>query len=80
MATMVLTNEQVMALVMQLPPESKRLILEALKAENEPVIEPQIVDKEGVLVVRAPLLQDISDIVEQEREARIATLLAEIPS
>ncbi len=75
MATVVLTNEQVMALVMQLPPESKRLILEALKSENEPVI----VDKEGILVVRAPLLQDISDIVEQERGARVAALLAEIP-
>lgn len=80
MATVVLTNEQVMALVMQLPPESKRLILEALKAENEPMIEPEIVDKEGVLVVRAPLLQDISDIVEQEREARVTALLAEIAS
>jgi len=79
MATVVLTNEQVMSLVMQLPPESKRLVLEALKAENEPVIAPEIINKEGVLVVRAPLLEDISDIVEQEREARVAGLLAEIP-
>jgi len=78
MATVVLTNEQVLTLVMQLPPESKRLILEALKAENEPGIEPEIVDKEGVLVVRTPLLQDISDIVEQEREARVTALLAGI--
>ena len=40
--------------------------------------EPEIVDKEGVLVVRAPLLQDISDVVAREREARVAGLLAEI--
>jgi len=78
MATVMLTNEQVMSLVMQLPPESKRLVLEALKAENEPEIEPEIINKEGLMVVRAPLLQDISEIVEQEREAGGAVLLAEI--
>ena len=80
MATVVLTNEQVVALVLQLPPESKLLILEALKAEREPLSGPEIVDKEGLLVVRAPLLQDISDIVEQEREARVAALLTEMQS
>ena len=78
MATVVLTNEQVVALVLQLPPESKRLILEALKAESKSSGEPEIVEKEGMLVVRAPLLKDISNIVEQEREDRVAALLAEI--
>ncbi|HET6381978.1 MAG TPA: hypothetical protein VFJ58_01195 [Armatimonadota bacterium] len=80
MATVTLTDEQVVALVLQLPTESKRLILEALTAESEPMNEPEIVDKEGLLVVRAPLLQDISQIVEQEREARVAAILAEIAS
>ena len=80
MATVILTNEQVVELVLQLPPESKRLILKALKAESEPSSEPEIVDKGGVLVVRAPLLQDISYIVEREREARVGALLAEIQS
>jgi len=80
MATVILTNEQVVALVLQLPPESKRFILEALKAESEPLSEPEIVDREGMLIVRAPLLQDISDVVEQEREARVAAFLAEIQS
>ena len=78
MATVVLTNEQVVELVLQLPPESKRLILETLKAEGESSSEPEIVDKDGVVVVCAPLFQDISNIVEQEREARVGALLAEI--
>ena len=55
MATVVLTDEQVVALVLQLPPESKRLILEALKADSEPLSGPEIIEKEGMLVVRAPL-------------------------
>ena len=80
MASVVLTNEQVVELVLQLPPESKLLILEALKAEGESSREPEVVDKDGVLVVRAPLLQDISNIVEQEREARVGTLLAGMKS
>lgn len=78
MAMVALTNEQVVALVLQIPPESKRQLLEALKAESEPLSEPEIVDKEGLLVVRAPLLQDISDIVELEREDRVSMLLADI--
>lgn len=78
MATVVLTDEQVVELVMQLSPESKRVVLQALKAEDEEVNEPQNVDKDGVLVVRAPLLRDISNIVDEEREARLATFLGEM--
>ena len=78
MTTVVLTDEQVVELVLQLPPESKRVILEALKAEGGSPAGPDIVDKGGVLVVRAPLLRDISNIVEQERETRVDALLAEI--
>ena len=52
LATIVLTDEQVIELVMQLSPESKRFILQALKAEDGEVSEPEIVDKDSVLVVR----------------------------
>jgi hypothetical protein len=78
MATLILTDEQVVELVLQLPPDRKRRILEALKAKDDEIGEPDIVEKEGLLVVCAPLLSDISHLVEQGREARVAELLAKI--
>lgn len=45
------------------------------KIALEPVIEePILIEKEGVLVLHAQLTEDISNIVEKEREKRISTI------
>ena len=78
MATVVLTDEQVVDLVLQLPAARKRLVMEALKADCELLNEPEVIDKQGLFVVRGPLHLDISNIVDQEREARVTEMLAQI--
>lgn len=77
MVTLTLTDEQVMELALRLSSERKR-ILAALLAEPETHAESPLVEKEGILVVSAPLTEDITDFVEQLREERIQELIAGI--
>lgn len=46
------------------------------KITLEPITEaPTLIEKDGVLVLHAQLTDDLSDIVEKERQKRIAALI-----
>ncbi|MFQ5796843.1 MAG: AbrB/MazE/SpoVT family DNA-binding domain-containing protein [Candidatus Bipolaricaulia bacterium] len=58
------------------------LVVETLNDEEirlRPVHEkPQLVDKDGVLVVQSPAVGELGDIERREREARIAELVQRV--
>jgi len=62
---------------LQLSPEMNLLISEKDgKITLEPITEePMLVEKDGVLVLHAQLTNDLSNIVEKERQKRIADVM-----
>lgn len=78
MPTIQLTDEQVIALVKQLPPEQKRTVLLALAAEAQAQREARLDDAEAQLRrVCAERRQDWDTMSEAEREAFIDDLVHE---
>lgn len=64
---------------LHLAPGTTLLIEEKdVKIILEPVEEePVIIEKDGILVIHAQLTDDISDIVEKNREQRIADIIGD---
>ncbi|MCI0694279.1 AbrB/MazE/SpoVT family DNA-binding domain-containing protein [candidate division KSB1 bacterium] len=62
---------------LQLSPEMNLLISEKDgKITLEPIAdEPMLIEKDGILVLHAQLTDDLSNIVEKERQKRIAALI-----
>jgi bifunctional DNA-binding transcriptional regulator/antitoxin component of YhaV-PrlF toxin-antitoxin module len=62
---------------LQLSPEMNLLISEKDgKITLEPIAEePVLIEKDGVLVLHAQLTDDLSNIVEKERQKRIADVM-----